>query len=176
MRGCRDQAIAMAREAGAALEELRKSRGLTQGELARAARLHVNTSSNLERGASDPSILVLGFICLALDCRRIDFDERGYLPVPAAPSASPGLAPPPPVRPVAPGCEPAMAAMHGSVVRATRRKSGLGIAELARATGIHPNSIHYFERGLVTPSAHTAFRVYRALGIPYVDGKGGPRP
>lgn len=166
MHECRNPEL---RRAGEAFASIRKNRGYSQADLARAVRLHANTISNIERGAFEPSILALGLLCLELGCSRIQFDGSGFLPL-AGPSDSVGML----SRGFA-ASEISMASLHGSCIRSRRLAAGLSIDELARAAAIHPNTLRNFELGLTAPSALGASRVYTILGIPYVDGSGGPR-
>lgn len=158
----------MLRRAGEAFAAIRNARGLTQAELARAARLHVNTVSNIERGTGEPSILALGLLCLELGCARIDFDDEGFLPVPGEGTDPSRL--PPGMR----DDEEAMAVHQGARIRERRLAAGMGLQELARAAAVHPNTLRNFERGRAALSVLSAYRIYRVLGIPYVDGSGGP--
>lgn len=159
----------MLRRAGEAFASIRKARGYSQADLARAVRLHVNTVSNIERGAFEPSILALGLICLELGCDRIVFDAAGFEPVPG-PSAGAG-------RLSAGRCpsESDLALLHGASVRERRMAAGHTLGALARAASLHPNTLYALERGLAAPCVLGVYRIYRLLDLPYVDGAGGPR-
>jgi len=168
MHGIQDGERQILRRAGEAFAAIRQDRGLSQADLAAAARLHVNTVSYIERGVREPSILALGLLCLELGCDRIEFDAQGFLPVPgpayAAGRLSAGLC----------ADEGAMAILHGVRIRDRRRSAGFSIDDMARAVSLHPNTLRNFELGIAAPSVLNACRIYRFLGVPYVDGSGFP--
>lgn len=67
-----------------------------------------------------------------------------------------------------------MAILHGIRIRDRRRSAGFSLDEMARAVSLHPNTLRNFELGIVAPSVLNACRIYRFLGIPYVDDSGFP--
>lgn len=61
---------------GAAVRELRKDRGLSQEDLARASGLHPTYLSGIERGVRNPTWRSLGRVCEALGVRVAELAER----------------------------------------------------------------------------------------------------
>jgi transcriptional regulator with XRE-family HTH domain len=57
----------------------------------------------------------------------------------------------------------------GLVMRQKRNQRGFSLADLGRATGMHPTYLGLIERGENLPTILTIFRVADALGVPPAD-------
>jgi ribosome-binding protein aMBF1 (putative translation factor) len=57
----------------------------------------------------------------------------------------------------------------GLVMRQKRRQRGFSLADLGRATKMHPTYLGLIERGENLPTILTVFRIADALGVPPAD-------
>ncbi len=120
---------------GAAFAGIRVAARMSQAELAAATRLHVNTISNIERGATDPSIFAVGLLCFGLGCPRIDLDDTGL-----APRFDPSARLPPKVfRGLV--WTPEAVRIHSASFRACRLAAGLTLKDLSESAGVHLNTV-----------------------------------
>jgi transcriptional regulator with XRE-family HTH domain len=159
MRGLDRMMSAFGREMAA----VRRARGLSQAALAEATGLSPNTIGNLERGALDPTVVVVALVQVHLGVVGQELTGRLRPILSAFPPAAlpfPNLVQRP----------PAIVLTIAAAIRSRRRARGLTLQELAAASGLHVNTLWNLERGLVAPTLSTMFRVYRALGVKRVVG------
>jgi transcriptional regulator with XRE-family HTH domain len=164
MRNRLPRAMEILRTSGSIIADIRKTEGLSQSELAELTGLHPNSITNAERGVVDPSILLTSLIFLRLRCLGVAVNEEGFYPIPS-PDARGGL--PFPNLDI---CKAAMISEMGRRVVERRHALGLSIRDLAEESGVHPNTVWNFEKGLVAPSTSTTYGIYRALGVSRVVG------
>ncbi len=154
---------------GGELVRIRTMRKLSQASLGAMTRLHVNTISSVERGRTDPSIFVLGLICLGLGCPRIELSDEGLFPVMGSDAGLPPYALRSLFR------KPGAMAAHSAGFSMLRASSGMSIRGLAASAGVHPNTVWNYETGRTAPSVTVAFRIYLELGIRSIGGSGDIR-
>lgn len=152
---------------GAVFAEIRATARMSQTELAAATRLHVNTISNIERGATDPSIFAVGLLCFGLGCPRIDLDDSGLVPR-FDPSAR---LPPKVFRGLV--WTPEAVRVHSVSFRTRRLAAGLSLKDLSALAGVHLNTVWNFENARAALSATAAYRLYRAVGAGSIGGTEG---
>lgn len=139
------------------LRRARARRGLTRPGLAARAAVHPNTLAAAERGERDLGCLAQTKILAALGCPAIRIAEGGIeLDLDGGPFDKEAVLRLP---------DPRVAAFMGGAVRARREAAGLSIPALARAAGVHKNTVWYLEKGLVCPTGSTIFRILKALGV-----------
>ena len=164
MRNRLPRAMEILRNSGSIIADIRKAEGLSQSELSDLTGLHQNSIANAERGLVDPSILLTSLIFLRLRCPGVAVNEEGFYPIP--PQDRRGGLPFPNLD----ICKASMIAEMGQRVAERRHALGLSIRDLAEESGVHPNTVWNFEKGLVAPATSTTYAVYRALGVTRVLG------
>ena len=164
MRCFRSENARILKVSGGELAILRKNEGLTQSDLAEVTGLHKNTIANIERGKVDASVLALSLMQVHLRAIGVTIEKEGFLPCPAPSQLN--------VFPFPQLIVPAsvMASVMGKLVHGRRLERGISLEDLARVTGIHPNTIWNFEKGLVAASISTTYRIYRGIDFKWVGG------
>jgi transcriptional regulator with XRE-family HTH domain len=154
----------MLRVLGLGMSSLRKRRGLTQVALAELTGLSVNTISNIERGALDPTVVVVALIQVHLGALGLELIGKNYTLIESSrPDGSlpfPNLAKPPAT----------IVMTIGERIKNRRQKMKMTLEALSADSGVHINTLWNLEHGLVAPSISTLFRVYRSLGVRRVIG------
>lgn len=157
---------------------VRLERGFTREELAMRSGVHANTIGMLERGERDLCCVTQTRLLAALGCDGLELGVDELYFCPALNFASVRwrwLLDAPPATVVG---------LMGSTIRAGRSACGLSLGELAKASGLHRNSIWNFEKGLVAPNGYSVYAIFRALNLRVARAEvfrpgrpaSGPRP
>jgi transcriptional regulator with XRE-family HTH domain len=151
---------------GGELAGRRRFMGLSQEELAGRCDIHPTSLGRIERGEADCSILLLSHLYMNLECSGVSVESEGFLPrVPGDGVNTNGGVPGP--------SAPEMIRRMGQALRTRRDLSGLCLEAAATLSALHRNTLWSFEKGIVSPSAITYFRILRALDVKGVTAAAG---
>jgi len=132
---------------------------LSREDLAERAEVHPNTIGIAERAERDLNVLTQTRILAVLGCQEMRLRGNVY-------EARFGAEPLRVERSDIMALKDAVIVRDiGASMRARRLELGLSLEDVARASGIHRNSVWNCERGLVVPDGNTVFRLYRALAV-----------
>lgn len=144
---------------GAEMRRARLARSLSREELAERCGLHPNTIGFAERGDRDVNCSVQTRILLNLGTVQLRLEPEGIIPSLSADLEAPFCVflrtLPPPV----------VASRIGAAIRDRRRALDLNLEEVARMADVHRNTLWNIERGFVSPSSLTLYRLYLALAV-----------
>jgi transcriptional regulator with XRE-family HTH domain len=152
---------------GGAIQDRRRSHGMSQEDLAELSGLHRNTLGRIERGECDTSIVALSYLYFLLGSAGVMVDRGGVFPFSAegvSYAAAPGVT----------DMHPAtMIRLLAVAIRGRRGEMRLSLQRLADLSNVHLNSLWSFERGLVVPTITTYHGLLRALEVSAVTQNAG---
>jgi transcriptional regulator with XRE-family HTH domain len=160
------------RFAGGELAARRRQSGLSQEDLAEACGIHRTSVGRIERGEEDCSIVALSYLYFQLQCSGVLVDRCGIVPIGGPDCGVPDLIKNGRMDDVGPNTADMVRRM-GEAVRNRRRAVRLTLESASRLAGIHRNSLWSLEKGLVSPSLSTYFRILRALEVRRVTAPEG---
>ena len=149
----------MLRFTGGEFAALRRERGLSQEDLAEMAALHPNGVGVIERGHRDFNVLTISSLYLVLESAGVIVEAEGFVPLRDRSEGARMRSEASHLR------SPSIVSCMGAAVRAERKAEEMSLSDLAAVAEMHPNSLYYFEKGLVVPGICTYYRLLRSLGV-----------